>query len=95
MVKIASLSLDGDVLSLPVAPMNACSRSRRVAKPTKRVFDDFGALPLIASPLRVKHGTHYFVRQLHYAAGEVRNYTRYSPLHRTGDRGGPGGRRFD
>ena len=23
----------------------------------------------VASPLRVKHGTHYFVRQLHYAAG--------------------------
>ena len=49
----------------------------------------------VASPLRVKHGTHYFVRQLHYAAGEVQNYTRYFPLHRTGDRGGPGGRRFD
>ena len=40
-------------------------------------------------PLRVKHGTHYFVRQLHHAAGGVRNYTPYSPLHRTGDRGGP------
>ena len=33
--------------------MNACSRSRRVAKPTKRVFDDFGALPLIGIDLRI------------------------------------------
>ena len=44
----------------------------------------------VASPLRVKHWTHHFVRQLHHAAGGgVRNYTPYSPLHRTGDRGGP------
>ena len=29
------------------ASLNACSRSRRVAKPTKRVFDDFGALEVL------------------------------------------------
>ena len=41
----------------------------------------------VANP--TKHGRNYFVRQLHYAAGEVRNYTPHFPLHRTGDRGGP------
>ena len=58
----------------------------RTRAPYYSIID--GLFP-VASPLRVKHGTHYFVRQLHYAAGEVRNYTPYSPLHRTGDRGGP------
>ena len=35
----------------------------------------------VANP--TKHGRNYFVRQLHYAAGEVRSYTLYFPLHRT------------
>jgi len=41
--------------NLPVgaAVLNACSCSRRAAKPTKRVFDDFGALPLIVIDLRI------------------------------------------
>ena len=35
----------------------------------------------VANP--TKHGRNYFVRQLHYAAGEVRSYTLYFPMHRT------------
>ena len=31
----------------------------------------------------IKHGRNYFVRRLHYAAGEVRSYTLYFPMHRT------------
>ena len=34
----------------------------------------------VASP--IKHGRNYFVRRLHYAAGEVRSYTLYFPMHR-------------
>ena len=30
----------------------------------------------------IKHGRNYFVRRLHYAAGEVRSYTLYFPMHR-------------
>ena len=37
----------------------------------------------VANP--IKHGRNYFVRRLHYAAGEVRSYTLrlYFPMHRT------------
>ena len=31
----------------------------------------------------IKHGRNYFVRRLHYAAGEVRSYTLYFPMHRS------------
>ncbi len=34
----------------------------------------------VANP--IKHGRNHFVRRLHYAAGEVRSYTLYFPLHR-------------
>ena len=36
-------------------------------------------------PNPIKHGRNYFVRRLHYAAGEVRSYTLrlYFPMHRT------------
>ena len=34
----------------------------------------------VANP--IKHGRNYFVRRLHYAAGEVRSYTLYFPMHR-------------
>ena len=30
----------------------------------------------------IKHGRNYFVRRLHYAAGEIRSYTLYFPMHR-------------
>ena len=29
------------------------------------------------------HGRNHFVRRLHYAAGEIRSYTLYFPMHRT------------
>ena len=34
----------------------------------------------VANP--IKYGRNCFVRRLHYAAGEVRSYTFYFPLHR-------------
>ena len=35
----------------------------------------------VANP--IKYGRNCFVRRLHYAAGEVRSYTLYFPMHRS------------